>query len=310
MFKHVPYKLDTITSANAIVGNGAVYAQNDYYFYYSEINKKDTMSAAITREFSQVMKYGISPDLCTTSKIRSEEGFMNGFCVVYEISKVSVPADSGAVGTKDAYMLSYRLEINDSDNIADNIDIIIGVATNTLSTDALAKSKQLLDASIMTVQYSNSMAADIERAIKNGTFEGVLVGDSGNGQSGNSSLGNSGVDVSNSESSSESTEGTESTGSTVGGTLTNEPVSSDVKTMGILLKQDYDDLTLFVDWTNLEAKPTLTFSDVREKISYSPSTYDDGRAVFNIGQIEAGVYMVKITGWEDAGTFTSNSVGE
>ena len=303
-FDKVPYTIDTVNAERAKVGNGSVYVQGDYYLYYSEISKTDTMGSAVLSELSQILNYGVDESKCSLNKIRTEEGFLNGFRVLYEISELTVPG-KGKNGTKTAYVLSYRLEINNDDIIRDKHDIVIGAVTELLSNDTLLKCKQLLDLSIYTVQYDSSLAKDIENAIEDGTLEGEIIGqDKNNGASNDK--------VTGSDSDSETTgiiEG-ESTESMVGGVLTNEPQDEKEKTMGILLKQDYVDLTIVVDWTNPDAAPVLEFCDVREEETYTPATTEKGRAVFYIGSIEAGVYMVTIKDWEDAGAFTCNLVGE
>lgn len=288
-FENLPYTVDTVPGTVAQIGTGCVYNYNDFYFYYCEVPKDVKMTDAIREQFSQVLEYGADPEVCTMNVLVTEAGFINGFSADYQVSKLSVPVGGVNREPLDAYMVSYRLMVNDGDDFSENHDIIIGVATRTLSTEALAECKQLLDVDVFTIQYNEKKAVALAKEQANignssSSTENALSQDIVNSMGSTSSDAESGVDS---------------------GTLTNADVDKTAKTMGVSVQQDYNDLSVVVEWTNLEASPDIVFSDIREESKFTPSEKGDGRYVFHIGEAKAGVYMLKIKGWENAGSITS-----
>lgn len=291
-FSLIPYSIDTVDAECAKIDTGAVYVSGSAYFFYSEIDKGANMGDCVKSQFSQVLEYGAEPDTCNIEVLLTETGFINGFTAEYQVLHLSVPSSTSESGFKDAYMVLYRLEIDDGDEYPDNYDMIIGVGTQALSTETLAMCKALLDEDVLTIQYDSKLAKQlIESMDVSEETEAVEAVEE-------TELLEEGT-----EESSETSDGDDA------GELVNEEVNeNDYKTMGILLKQNYKDLTVVVDWTNMEETPTLVFCDVREESVYNPETTMDGRVVFHVGEIEGGVYMVKILGWENAGTFTSTLI--
>lgn len=293
-FSLIPYSIDTVDAECAKIDTGAVYISGSAYFFYSEIEKGENVDDCIKKQFSQVLEYGVEPDVCNVETFLTETGFINGFTAEYQVLHLSVPSEVAENGVKDAYMVVYRLEIDDNDEYPDNYDVVMGVGTQALSTETLAMCKALLDEDVLTIQYDSNLAKQlIESMNASGETEDIEV-----------------TEATEEELQEEETEErSETSNDNDAGELVNEEVNErNYKTMGILLKQNYKDLTIVVDWTNLEQTPTLVFCDVREESVYNPETTMDGRVVFHVGEIEGGVYMVKILGWENAGTFTSTLI--
>lgn len=289
-FKDIPYTIDAINADSAEIGLGSVYSVDGYYILYSEIQHDDTLQNCLIDEFSQVLEYGSNASICTLDPLVSEHGFYDGFTTDYLMGHISLPTSSG---NQDAYFTAYRLYVNDSSY---DYDIAIAVMTQELSTEKLSYCKQLMDANVLTMQYSTSLANELADK-KNlneteETEESETIEDSNNESTvTNISSGVSTVDDDSADS-----------------TLVNGKGDKASKSMGILLKQNYNDLTVVVNWTNAEATPQIVFSDVQGEHQFYPDTTAAGQVTFHVGEATGGVYMVMISNWEDAGVFTSELI--
>lgn len=277
-FDLIPYTIDTVNAECATVDTGRVYVFDNYYFFYSQVPKESATKDILKDQFSQIMDYGSAAADSTVDVILSERGFLDGFTAEYQLDHMAV---SSKDEINDAYILSYRMEIDDDDELDDKYDILVAVVTSEFTTEGLAGCLNALDANVYTLQYDPNMAEQLLREQENTTET-------------------------------EETEQVEEPAVTDtevgGGQLVNETVTEDFKTMGILLKKNYSDLSIEVNWTNLEATPTLVFSDVKEEHSFVPTVTEKGKVRFDVGEIEGGVYMIKIRNYADAGSFSSTLI--
>lgn len=275
-FELIPYTIDTIDADCATVDTGSVYVSGNHYFMYSQVPKETSTKDILKEQFSQILEYGSSPSESTVDVLLSEKGFIDGFLAEYQLDHMAV---SSGDEISDAYIVLYRLEVDDDDELKDEYDIIVAVVTNEFTTEALAGCLKALDLNVFTIQYSEAMARELLKKVE-------------------------AEEVTELPEETPTVEDTE----TGGGQLVNETVTEDFKTMGILLKKNYADLSIEVQWTNLEETPSLVFSDVKEEHSFVPSVTEPGKVRFDVGSIEGGVYMVKIKNYADAGSFSSTLI--
>lgn len=277
-FDLIPYTIDTVDAECATVDTGSVYVSGNHYFLYSQVPKETNTKDILKEQFSQILEYGSMPSESTVDVLLSERGFIDGFTAEYQLDHMAV---SSGDEINDAYIVLYRLEVDDDDELEDNYDILVGVVTNEFTTESLAGCLNVLDLNVYTIQYNSTKAQELLRNMEPETEE-VTETPEEEPEAVDTEMG--------------------------GGQLVNETVTEDFKTMGILLKKNYYDLSIEVQWTNLEATPSLVFSDVKEEHTFVPTMTEKGKVRFDVGSIEGGVYMVKIKNYSDAGSFSSTLI--
>lgn len=323
----IPYTVDTVDVDGAVVDTGIVYPAGNYYFYFSEVSKEERTSNCVGRQFAKVLNFDYNPEEVLVETMQTESGFINGFGAEYQVVHLRVPGPDGK--DRDAYLTTYRLSITASETR----DLIVGVATGTLSTESLSQAKQLLDAVIPTVQFDEKLDKELKDAAQKAEKEAQEEAEKAEKEAEearkeqekllaqmNASYGQ------NTNSNTQQSTATQPT--TPGNALSQAPVtdsdrqmvtdegrtanaSGDSKTMGILLKSDYVNLTINVKWTNPGSSPTsITITDSAGQNTFKPESVGNGTAVFNMGETKAGVYIVKISGYENCGTFTSELVNK
>ena len=320
---YIPYSIDTVNVDGAVVDTSIVYPAGSYYFYYSEVKKEEKTSNCVGRQFAKVLNFDYDPEQVLVETMQTESGFINGFGAEYQVVHLRVPGSDGK--DRDAYLTTYRLSIVDSETY----DLIIGVATGTLSSESLEGAKQLLDSIIPTVQFDKNLNKELtdaaekaqreaEEEAKKSTNEAEeqakeqqdLLSKMNDTYAQNSSSDNA-------ESPSQTIPGnvqsqspvTDSTRQLITDEARTADAGGDSKTLGILLKSDYANLIINVKWTNVGNSPSsIILMDSAGQTTYKPESIGNGMAVFNMGETKAGVYIVKVTGYENSGTFTSELV--
>lgn len=323
----IPYTIDTVAGDGAIVDTGIVYPAGNYYFYFSEVAKEEKTSNCVGRQFAKVLNFNYNPDEVLVETMQTEAGFLNGFGVEYQVVHLRVPGPDGQ--DRDAYLTTYRLLITASESR----DLIIGVATGTLSTDTLKQAKQLLDVVVPTVQFDDKLNKELTEAAEKAEKEAQEAAKKAEKEAEETKkeqekllmqMNNTYGQTSSANTTQSNTAQVEASGNTLSQTpvtdsdrqlVTDEgrtaTASGDAKTMGILLKNDYTNLTINVKWTNLGSSPTsILITDSAGQNTFKPESVGNGTAVFNMGATKAGVYIVKISGYADCGTFTSELVNK
>lgn len=300
-FTGVPYTIDTVMVDGVSIGNGYVYTAANYYLYYSEMNKDESVSDIVKAELSQVLSFGVAPEDCTIETLESGKGYVNGFAAEYRVEHINVPG----AGVPDAYVILYHLSVSDDDELEDTRDIILGAMTTVYSNETMNDCKGLLDVDIFTIQYSEDLAKALLRAKKNEQLDAEnaeIVED---------------VAVDSTEIVSEDL--TEETTEMHEGEMASaeEPnalidengvveTDSDEQVLAVLLKNDYEDLTIAVSWENNEIFPSLSMEVERDGVveEVKPDITMNGTATFHVGSLNSGVYMVNVTNCKDSGTFS------
>lgn len=320
---HIPYTVDTVPSECATIDTGSVYTAGAYYFYYAEVPKEQGMSECIRTQFSKVLKYDADDSSVSIETVKSGTGFTNGFAVEYHVEHLNVPDADTAT---DAYILAYRLTISDDDEYPDDYDFIIATATTSLTNADLMACKELLDVDVLTVQYNHIMATqmieDKERADrqaekeaeKNGTAQSVETPAEASTETPTEDKPfdgtvEEGTIVEDNADEPADGENQEEAYTSDTPTVSSASDNGDAKNMGVLLKKDYEDLTVIINWTNKDCTPSITFTDVNGTTEYQAESCANGSALFHVGAAKAGVYIVKIVNGDQCGTFTSELAG-
>lgn len=302
-FSNVPYTIDTVAVDGAVVGTGCIFPYGSItfgdsagmvYYYYSEVPKNEKMSTYVVEQLSQALDYGVSPIDCTIEVYAADQGYVNGFDAEYQVYCLNVPTGKEY---QNLYVLAYRLTINDDDEIKDNYDVVVSVATTTLSNSALQGCSSLLAADLMTVQYDSVKARELLNESSKETEE-VASETEGSYNEENS--------IEETEREQEKQE--ESVGQEENTESEQSDSENDETTMGILLNQDYSNLTIVISWTEPSETPTISIETPTGNKVFSPDSVEAGKAYFNIGEIKKGVYIARIGNWESCGTFTSELI--
>lgn len=311
MFVNEPYKIDTIQTSSATIDTGCVYDSGDYYFYYAEVKKTDSTRDVVKEQFSKVLKYDASAKDSTITALNSDSGFINGFSAEYSLYCISV---NDTESPQNAYMICYRLIIADSDDFEDHYDLIIGVATRNYTNYALDGAMQLCHTNLLTLQYDKVAALDMiedkERKAREATEDNEPQEETEQTEDETEIEGD---ESGESDSAEEIEEETTESDSQVE-YADNEPTTSESndqsanKSMGVLLKEDYEDLSVKIIWTEKSKTPTVSFSTVNGSQTYEPDSCGNGQALFHIGKAEAGVYIVNIEKGDGCGTFTAELI--
>lgn len=342
--KNIPYLYDTIESDGAVVDTGIIYPTDGAFIYVSEIPRTSSMSSVISDQFSKALKFDAAMDNVGYVTLKNQQGFANGYTAEYEADYISVQDDTNLSG---AYIIAYRLYVSTDEY---PYDLIVGCATTTGTSEALQACQQMGVRLIYTVRYDEKrdeeMRREREQAAKAaereakeneketsssstslGSSSSVIINnntdtheqDSNSSSSDSSSnaettsslpLPEEGVEVGGYvESSTTLGGGNGSDTSSVDNPEMTEP-SDDMKTMGVLLKTSYNDLTVRVHWDNKEAMPLLVMSDVKGEHSWEPEARGEGYVDFHIGNAAEGVYMVAISNYSGAGNFSSELLGQ
>ena len=322
---HMPYTYDTIDEDGAVVGTGTIYQAGDYYLYVAEVPKNVRTSTEVTDQFSKALKIDASTDTAGFVNLKQNTGFINGHGAEYEVDYVSVQDGRTLSG---AYILCYRLEIEEEPK---ECDLIVGCATVNGTNADLQNCQAIANALVYTVQYDEELDRTMTRerenqqkeaekeALEQQSSSSISTLSSGT-TAGSGTVTQGGASAASTDNttaggtSNGPTEEVASSASFGGETLPENPdmvdPSGGSKTLGVLLKQSYNDLTVRIHWTNPEIKPTMKMSDVKGEHTYEPSEYGEGSADFHIGAASDGVYMVTITDYVGAGTFTSELIGQ
>lgn len=299
-FTNIPYTIDTVAVNGAVVDSGCIFPYGPVtfgdsagmvYYYYAVVPKTEKMSTYVVEQLSQALDFGVSPVDCTIEVCVADQGYINGFDAEYQIYHLNVPTGREY---QNLYVLAYRLKVNDDDEIKDDNDIIVSVATTTLSNSALQGCASLLTADLMTVQYDSIKARDLLQEVSNETGTEETESE---------------TDVSGSEENSSEEKQQEESRENIQEENTEQSSSENNETtMGILLNQDYSNLTIVVSWTEPSETPTISIETPTASKVFSPDSMEAGKAYFNIGEIKKGVYIARIGNWESCGTFTSELI--
>ena len=322
-FSHIPYTIDTVDKDGVVVDTGTIYSINDsQYLFYSEILKGDDTVSELAYQFAQVLEYNVSDDDVTYSVIKEETGYINGFAATFDIIKVSVPSDNIE---KSAIIEAYTLVMPDQDDYEVLYDMSVCAVSTVEDTDLLSQCQQLAVIDIGTIQYSESlkkqMIEDLKKLEKNSDLqtteeeteateateeidepetENIKAPTESVEDDDNNDDNIEEIVINNESTSSEDSNSGEASGDTDSVSLDD----TNSKKMALHLKQEYNNLTLAVTWSNTSETPVIEVKSPDGSQTYSATNVSNGKCSVVIGQASAGVYVVRIGNYEACGEFS------
>lgn len=260
---YLPYSVDMAKVSHVSVGNGYVFnIASGYLSYVTSIPKNETCAVALKNEYAKAILIGNVPEMANCSLLYEETGYLNGFDLTYSIYELGI-TDNETVNY--SYILGYLIDIPDWE-----YDIYMSVSTMTYDTGTLQNCKDVLDMLIYTVRYDTKRAQELKQVMTQA-------------QQDNSSQ----PDVPTPTEIPESSENPDDDPL---------PEGADVNEHLIILKQDYVNLKLEINWTNAYSHVEMILYDPTKTFFYSPESCADGTAVFLLGQVPAGTYYLQISG--------------
>lgn len=320
-FSHIPYTIDTVDTNGVIVDTGTIYAINSsQYLFYSEIIKGADISSELAHQFAQVLEYNVSNSDVTYSVIKEETGYINGFSAQYDIIKVSVPSGNEI---KSAVIVAYTLLTEDQDDYEMLYDLSVCSVTTVEETEVLEQCKQLALIDIGTIQYSETLKKELieelnklqreDSEVEENTETGVAdeLDEEGSEETDNSAE-SVGTDVETETEedmeeivvSGENQNDSESVESQNSDTETVSPDDSELKKMALHLKQNYENLSLSITWSNSSQIPSITVTSPSGEHEYNATGVSNGKCQVYIGEAPAGVYVVRIGNYDACGEFS------
>lgn len=283
-FDTIPYTLHVADVPKATVGNGSIYRIDDMsYIYISTFdNTETTASNVIKSELSKALLIDAIDDSCVVQNMAQETGYINGFGAKYYVDVLT--ASNGFSNAK-AYMVVYELFVPNEEYQTQSI--LICTAATVESTQAYEFCKSYCDAIISTCQFNEEKHYQIQDAIRAQQDRDMAEDEAQNEQE---------VSYTNSyEEESEYDDYDPYEEESVDDTERDEEVEK-FKEMAVSLNEDYDSLVLYFYWTNSAETLDLTLYTPDKSASYRPSSNSGGTAVFNLGKVSAGKWILDIVG--------------
>lgn len=277
-FAGMPYYCDTVDGASAEVGNGRIYsADGTTFIYLSEHSGEKPAEECILGEFPSALLLDYDPAYSYIRSCRTEEGYINGFAAEYYFDMISV---SDGKDARTAYMAAYDLSWEENPV---NGRIILGVATTGASSEAFARTKEMLDALAGTLRYDEKLAK--QQAGEREKEEGAESAASAEAARPTGSAGEA------------SGEAADADGYISGS-------DADAAAIPISVPEHYRDMVLSVRYENYCADASYAL--------YAPSgkaltEYRDdgaGTVLFEVGANESGAYTLKVTHYSELGTLS------
>lgn len=269
-FENIPYSYDVPNVDAANVDFGSIYKlSEEYYYYVTEYGKDKNPDAVIAHELGTVMNMNLDESQSILTHMHEEKGFINGYEAQYRIDSLAV---TDGINASKSYLMGYCLVIPDT-----NENIFVGMVSNR--ADNYEQMNDLLSACIYTLQYSESKRNELaEKAA---------------------------IEAKKLEEQQELEEAERMANEQVKQELKaeEEEVQDNTKNMAVQLDKSYDDLQLYIYWTNGTVVPNLTLHSPDNTLTYKPSYAKDGEAYFSVGQAESGTWVLDVVG-KDYGEFS------
>lgn len=157
-FQQIPYTIDTVDGAKAMVGNGSIYEHAPFYFYYSELKKHTDLETVLKEELSSVLLYGANPSLTDINVLYEEKGFVNGCEAVFYVMEVTAKKDTENV---TQYVALYRLHL-DASVYETEWEMLVGCMSGDYSTEGLLALKTLSFSSVGSLKLDETAKKRIE----------------------------------------------------------------------------------------------------------------------------------------------------
>lgn len=267
---YAPYSIDVPDTVSGNVGEGVVYNIDSLYnLYISESDEEEDVISHILNEYPQTVLLTADPKKCSFDEIKRNSGYINGFAADYVVSRITI-SDGKSEGA--VFFVGYILHMP-----AYNQNLVVAVTSKVLSTESLSSAEAYAVMVINTMQYKEKHLEDMllrRPPIIEEPSEEVSE------------------EVSEEPSEEE---------------IPEVPTNAIVQIEEITIEKDYQNLTIIYSWENEETMIEAKLYSGGTK--FSPSRYERGKAVFELGEFKAGSYQMEIKGY-DYGETKAEFIGQ
>lgn len=259
---YAPYSIDVPNVVHGDVGEGEVYNIDELYnLYISEADEEEDAIGHIMKEYPQTLLLSADPKKCSFDEIKKNSGYINGFAAEYYVASLSI--SDGKEGGEE-FFVGYILHMPDY-----NQNFIVAVTSKVLSTESLSNSEAYAVSVINTLQYFEKYNESI-------------------------TLRRPPIIEEPSEEPSEEVVSEEP--SEVEEVIPKVPTNAIVQIEEITIDKDYANLTIEYSWENEDTMIEAKLYSGGTK--FSPSKYERGKAIFELGMFKAGSYQMEVKGYD------------
>ena len=256
-----PYSVDTPNVVHGDVGEGEVYNVDELYnLYISEADEEEDVVEHILSEYPQTLLLTADPKKCSFEKIKESSGYINGFEAEYYVAGMNI---SDGKESGEEFFVGYVLHVPEYHE-----NLIVALTTKVLSTESLSNAEAYAVSVIHTLQYvekfNESITLRREPVIEEPSEEIVKT-----------------------EEISEEPKEEE---------IPKVPTNAIVQIEEITIDKDYANLTIEYSWENADTMIEAKLYSGGTK--FSPSKYERGKAIFELGMFKAGSYQMEVKGYD------------
>ncbi len=258
---YAPYSVDVPDAVSGEVSEGVVFSLDEINsLYISEADEENDLKSHILNEFPQTILLGAKPEKCSFEEIKKNSGYINGFKADYVVAAIHISDEKSEA---EAFFVGYLLYMPQWHQT-----LIVAVNSKVLSTQSLSDAERYAVAVINTLRY---LPGEEEKVMLR---RPVILEEPS--------------EVLEQPSEEESEEESEE--------IPKVPSNAIVQIEEITIERDYLNLTIEYSWENEDTMIEARLYSGGTK--FSPTRYERGKAIFEIGVFTAGSYQMEIKGYD------------
>ncbi len=257
---YAPYTFDVPKVLSGTVGEGTVFNLDTLYnLYISEADEEQNVTTHLLLEYPKSVLIGAEERRCSYDELENGTGYINGFDAEYSVGRINI---GDGESRAEQYIVYYLLKVPEYHE-----NVFVGCTTTILSTDSLKHCEQMSVAVIKTMQYKADMPSLI-------TLRRPPI-----------------VEEESEIPSEEPVSEEESEDAEI---IPEVPNNAIVQIEEISIDREYQDLILEYTWENEDTMIEAKLYSGGTK--FSPTRYERGKAIFELGVFHAGSYQIEIRG--------------
>ena len=280
--QYAPYSIDTPDVVSGCIGDGRAYhVSNDQILYISEMEEEETFESHMLLEYPKAELLDASPSLCRALEKENTSGYYNGFYCDYHAGYLTVSDRKTKV---EVAYVAYVLSIPEYQE-----KLILMLTLKNPNTETLLECDAYLRRFMHTISYQES------------AIESILLRNPPDIEVSSEEVLEEEVEIEGCLPLSEVENEEESK-------LPDVPINTIVEIEEIEITKDYLDLILTCSWENPDTMIEARL--YKDGMKFSPSRYEKGKAIFELGTFKKGFYQLEIKGYDYGETTITLEEGE
>lgn len=296
IYEHCPYQFDITDSDIAKVGEGgAVYKLSDtMYVYTTEYSEEQDTEEVLKKELSKAIMIDSDDTMTVIDNYVFDQGYINGFKADYYINCLTV---SNGSRTASVYLTGYVLTITDEE-YDHGYRLFLGIVTARKETESFTNAKLLLDTLMATYQYNDDVQGKLLKAEKEAAQQAEREADE------QEEAEKKAAQQQKLDETIVSTDGSTTDMAAQGENTASDSIqvpdsSSNIpqqKDMTVTVDGEYTNVSLYFYYSNVNNMVEVTLYNPEKTKSYIPISNSNGTILFQLDKMEAGKWIVSVTG--------------